>query len=215
MESTTPQRPTRRSTPLFAVVALTSLLGATACSSTNSGERATAASESMESFNFTTMKARDVVDATITSLETLMASSGDEIKPAFTAFRKDLVQLEQRAQSVREQAAAMKLRGDKYFAGWDADTSKISAGRNAELAKSYATIKEDMAAAKSNFEPFMATLKDIEAYLNLDLTSQGMAVAKPMAKAAGEQGRNVMNEIEQVLRQVNSVRGMISPTMER
>ena len=196
--------------PALALLTLAPLFGAAACSSTPESDGAAAATESMEAFNLSTVKVRDGIDQTIASLNTLVGSSGEEVKASFAAFKKNLADLEKNAEVVREEAAEMKSRGDAYFKDWEAGSSGMSTERHDELAKAYLTIKQDMTKAKDQFQPFLASLKDVQGYLGLDLTAQGLQGAAPLAKTATTQGGELKGSIEAVLQQVNSVRGMIS-----
>ena len=208
----------RRSAPIpaLALLALGTLLGSTACSSTTSAStRATAASESMQAFNASMIETRDGISATIESLNALMTASGNAVKPAFAAFKEDLADLHGRAEAVRAEAAAMKERGDEYFQGWEAGSSSISPERHDQLATAYSTIKQAMTRARAEFEPFLASLDDVESYLSLDLTKDGLEGAEPLADAATDKGAQVKAQLDAVLQQVNAVRGMISPGMER
>ena len=82
--------------------------------------------------------------------------------------------------------------------------------RRAELTAAYAKIKEDMAPAKEEFTPFLASLKDIESYLKVDPSMKGINSMADLVKKAKDNGAQVKSRIDAVLVQVNSVRGMLS-----
>jgi hypothetical protein len=88
----------------------------------------------------------------------------------------------------------------------------VSAERRAELAASYAKIKADMALAKEQFAPFLASLKDIEGYLSLDPSLKGVQAMATFVAKAKDNGAQVKSHIDAVLAQVNSVRGMLDTT---
>lgn len=217
METSTTSLRVERSAPIpaLALLAFGTLLGSSACSSTSGSERATEASKSMEAFNVSTIEVRDEITETIGSLNALIASSGDEVKPSFAAFQKNVSHLTKKAEVVRTEAAAMREHGEDYFEGWEAGSSSMSEERHAQLSMAYAKIQQDMTRAKTEFEPFLASLRDVESYLSLDLTAEGLDGVEPLAQTATAKGEEVKGQIDAVLLQVNSVRGMISPGLER
>jgi hypothetical protein len=163
----------------------------------------------MDSFALELAKVNDSIDGATQALKTLMESSGDNVKSSFNAFSNSVKVVEARASNVRKRAEEMKAQGDEYFKSWESD-SGMSKERHAQLTASYAKIKEQMLAAKEAFVPYLASLKDIQKLLGLDLTAQGLTGAQPLASKAQADAAEVKSRIKAVSEQVNSVSGHMS-----
>ena len=58
--------------------------------------------------------------------------------------------------------------------------------------------------------PFLASLKDVQSYLSLDLSRKGLDSVKDLAKKARANGDVVKSRIDAVVQQTNAVRGMLA-----
>ena len=156
-------------------------------------------------------KVSDNIDATLASLDALVETEGDDLATPFEAYAKSVKALEEEANGVRELAKEMEARGDEFFAEWETDeTSEVSPARRSKLTDAYRQIKESTTAAGAAFDPFLASLKDIESYLKLDLTRRSLASLTEVVAEGRTNGAEVKSLISKVLQEVNSVRGMLS-----
>ena len=163
---------------------------------------------SMGTFGVEVAKVKDSIDGTVAALEAVVETEPSDIRVNFDAYKRSLAALDKQAKVVRERAAEMRAMGDEFFKEWESE--KVSPERRAELTASYAKIKEDMTLAREQFTPFLGALKDIESYLELDLSLTGISAMGDLAKRAKDNGGAVKSSIDAVLVQVNSVRGMLS-----
>jgi hypothetical protein len=163
---------------------------------------------SMGEFGLEVAKVKDSIDRTVASLETVVASQPADIVTNVEAYGKTVKSLDGQAKVVRGRAEEMKAKGDEFFKEWEAPAN-VTPERRAELTQSYGKIKTDMAAAKEEFTPFLAALKDIESYLKVDPSVKGIGSMSKLAAKAKESGATVKARIDAVLVQVNSVRGML------
>jgi hypothetical protein len=176
-----------------------------------SGPDTAKTASAMESFSLETAKVNDAIDGATQALKALMASPGDNLKSSYSAFSNSVKVVEGRASNVRKMAEEMKARGNEYFKSWEAGSdSGMSKERHAELASAYGGIKDQMQSAKDAFAPYLASLKDIQKLLGLDLTAQGLAGAQPLAAKAEADAAEVKSRIKAVTEQVNSVSGLLS-----
>jgi hypothetical protein len=186
------------------------VLSITGC---GSSPDATEAVDSMGKFGIETAKVNDGIDAALESLDSLVTTQGDDLKTPFQAYSSQITALEEQAQVVKAQAQEMEAKGDEFFTAWEADTSSeggVSPERRARLGQAYAKIKNDLIGARDAFQPFLGSLKDVQGYLKLDLSRNGLASVKDVAAKARADGDKVKARIESVLREINSVRGMLS-----
>ena len=163
---------------------------------------------SMGEFGSEVAKVKDSIDRTLASLDTVVASQPADIVANVEAYGKSVKSLDGLAKVVKGRAEEMKSKGDEYFKAWEAPAD-VTPERRAQLTESYGKIKTDMAAAKEEFTPFLASLKDIESYLKVDPSVKGIGSMSKLTAKAKESGATVKARIDAVLVQVNSVRGML------
>jgi hypothetical protein len=191
----------------FQVVAVAALALSYGCAS--SGPNAKETVESMSAFGNETAKAKDTITSTVKSLETLTSSQADAIKPNFDAYSKAVTALDDQAKLVKATAEKMKANGESFFKAWEGSET-VTPERRAELSAGYAKIKADMTAAKEGFVPFMASLKDIQSYVSLDPTLKGIGSMGTLVQKAKDNSVAVNSQLDAVLKDLNSVRGMLS-----
>jgi hypothetical protein len=164
---------------------------------------------SMDTFGIEVAKVKDSIDGAIKSLEAVVTTEPSDIRANFDAYTKSVAALDKQAGVVRKRAEDMRTMGDEFFKEWE-PPKNVTPERRAELTASYAKIKQDMTLAKEQFTPFLKSLKDIQSYLELDLSLTGINSTVDLAKSARDNGATVKSSIDAVLVQVNSVRGMLS-----
>ena len=187
-----------------AVVAATALLYGCASSGPNARDTV----DSMGAFGTETAKAKDTINMAVTSLETLTSSQAADVKANFDAYSKAVTALDDQAKLVKANADKMKANGDLFFKDWEGSET-ITPERRAELSASYAKIKAHMTVAKESFVPFMACLKDIQSYVSLDPTLKGVNSMGGLVQKAKENSVTVNSQLDTVLTDLNSVRGML------
>ena len=190
----------------FRVLAVAAMALTYGCAS---GPSAKETVESMSAFGNETAKAKDTITSTVKSLETLTASQAEAIKANFDAYSKAVTALDDQAKLVKATAEKMKASGNAYFKDWEGSES-VTPERRAELSAGYAKIKDDMTAVKESFGPFMASLKDIQSYVGLDPTLKGIGSMGALVKKAKDNSVTVNSQLDAVLKDLNSVRGMLS-----
>jgi hypothetical protein len=191
----------------FRVMVVAAMALAYGCAS--SGPNAKDTVDSMGAFGNETAKAKDTINNTVKSLEILTSSQADDIKNNVDAYSKAVTALDDQANLVKAKADKMKANGDLFFKDWEGSET-ITPERRAELSASYAKIKADMTAAKESFVPFMASLRDIQSYVSLDPTIKGISSMGGLVQKAKDNSVTVNSELDAVLKDLNSVRGMLS-----
>lgn len=191
----------------FCVAALAGTLAISAGCASGPDTKGTV--DSMGNFGIEIAKVKDSIDVTVSALEAVVNTKASDLKTNFETFTKSVNALEDQSKVVRAHADDMRTRGDEFFKEWETSTT-VSDARRAELASSYAKIKTDMGLARDKFTPFLASLKDIDSYLKLDLSLTGVNNMSELVKKAKDNGAQVKSRIDAVLVQVNSVRGMLN-----
>lgn len=175
----------------------------------SSGPDAKGTVDSMGAFGLEVAKVKDSIDSTVRALESVVGSKPADINANLEAYSKAVAALGGQAEVVRGRAEEMRTKGDEFFEEWE-DPEDVTPERRAELTAAYAKIKTDMTAAKDAFIPFLASLRDVESYLKVDPSTKGLQSMSALVKTAKDNGTKVKSLIDQVLVQVNSVRGMLT-----
>jgi len=173
------------------------------------GPNAKSTVDSMTTFGNETAKAKDSIDNSVRSLDTLVNSQPADLKNNFDAYSKAVADLDDQSKVVKANADKMRSNGDVFFKEWEG-SNNVSPERRSELSASYGKIKQDMAGAKEAFIPFMASLRDIQGYLGLDLSVKGVNSMAPLVAKAKDNSTQVKSQLDDVLNQLNSVRGMLA-----
>jgi hypothetical protein len=166
--------------------------------------------DSMNTFALEVARAKDSIDSTVKALETVVGSQPGDIQTNVDAYSKSVVALDTQAKVVRGRAEEMKAKGDEFFKDWEAASDSVSPERRAALNASYVKIKTDMAAAREEFAPFLAALKDIEGYLKVDPSPKGIDSMTDLVKKGKGTGTSVKSHVDAVLLQLNSISGTLN-----
>ena len=199
----------------FSIV--TALALASGCAST-APERAAKATESIDALIAEMGKVKGGVDQSLNALDALVSKPSDNLKGQFDAYAQSVAALDQHAKAVADRAEAMKARGQEYFKGWEESTATLSSEemrayseqRRAKLSAAYTDIQEKTGKAKEEFGPFITSLKDIQSYLSLDLTANGLQSVGNLATKGRASGAKVKENIDAVVKDCETVRNVLS-----
>ncbi len=187
------------------VVVAGALSATTGCASSADAKSAV---DSMSSFGLEVAKVKDSIDKALKGLETVSGSQPADVRANIDAYSKSVDALDGQAKVVKARADEMKSKGDEFFKEWEPPQS-VSKERRADLTSSYGKIKTDMAAAKDAFGPFLAALKDVQGYLKVDPSTTATSSVADLVNRAKDAGTQVKKSLDDVLNQLNSVRGMV------
>lgn len=165
-------------------------------------------------------KGQGQIDAVLAALGELGGANGSDLPAQFKAFQKSLGQLASTAKDVASKADRMQRDGQAYFKGWDADLASIgdegvrarSEARRNEIKQEFDSIAARYQEAAAEFKPFMATLRDIETALKLDLTAQGVQSLAPVVKRAGDEAVKVKASLARLSQDFRDLSGQLAAT---
>jgi hypothetical protein len=169
---------------VLAAGALTLLLSAGCASSGNEKGNQTAASIQAAANNIAALPAE--IGKTLASLSDLVNRPAADLRPQYKAFVLNLAAAEDAGREVEDARMDLGQQGKAYFAEWDAQLAKIknedikarSQSRKHEVAQQLQAIKKNYAEAEVIYRPFMSSLKDVQKYLSVDLTPDGVTAIK-------------------------------------
>jgi hypothetical protein len=158
------------------------------------------------------------VDKALAALDALVSKPSDDLKGQYDAYSQSVAALDGHAKAVVDRAAAMKARGQEYFKGWEETSASLSSDemrtyseeRRAKLSAAYEGIQTKTSEAKEEFGPFITSLKDIQSYLGLDLTTTGLQSVGDLAKKATSQGADLKESIDAVVKDLETVKGVLA-----
>ena len=188
-------------------VVVTAMALVQGCASSEPTAKDTVAS--MSAFGNSTASAKDAINRTVKSLETLTGSQAGDVKNNFEAYTSAVTALDSQEKLVNANADQMTAKGDVFFKNWEGSEA-VTPERRAELSAAYERIKTSTAAARDSFAPFMSSLKDIQSYVSLDPTLKGINSMGTLVQKAKDDGVTVNSQLDAVLKDLNSVRGMLS-----
>lgn len=175
--------------------ALALLFGAGCASSGHEKSNQTAAHIQTAANNIAALPA--AIDKTLAALSDLVNKPQVDLRPVYKEFVFDLAVLEDAAKEIVDARIEVGQQGKAYFAEWDAQLAQIknedirarSQSRKNEVAQQLQAIKRSYAEAEVAYRPFMAGLKDVQKYLSVDLTPDGVAAIKgTVAKSVAAAG---------------------------
>jgi len=159
------------------------------------------------------------VDATLASLDKIVAQATVDPRKAFKEFDKNVPRIDSAATKAKKRATEMKEKGKDYFDKWekelaavnDPDIRKLAEERKAKLQAAFANIRKSMEPARDQFNGWLASLKDLQKYLSNDLTISGIDAAKDLIAKNKSEGLAVQQNLDKVIAELNTVVSTITP----
>jgi hypothetical protein len=163
-------------------------------------------------------KARTQTDQTLVKLDALVATTAGDLAPPYKAYTEAVAKLDADLRAVFGRLDDMKAKGTAYFEAWEKqiagvttpEVRELADKRKADLVAKYATLQDAMTKAKDEFGPFITSLKDIQTYLGLDLTANGLQGVGPLVTKAKDAGAKVKENIDTVVKDCETVRDLLS-----
>ena len=177
------------------------------------------AGASIAEFRDEIVEVKRSVDATVASLDKIVAQATTDPRKAFKEFDKNVPGVESGAVKAKKRAEEMKARGKEYFEKWekelanvnDPDIRKLAAERKTKLEATFSNIKTTMEPARDQFNAWNSQLKDLQKYLGQDLTIGGIDAAKELIAQSKKGGMEVQLTLDKVIAELNTVVATITP----
>jgi hypothetical protein len=188
------------------------------CGTTSGYKQADKTGEGIATFREEVLNGKKAIDATVASLDQVAASAATDPRKPFEQFSKDLSNLESTATKIRKRGQDMKEQGDAYFAQWqkqlaevkNPDIQKLASERQAKLKEAFDNIKKVSEPLKTQFDPWMSDLKDLQKYLSNDLTVNGVDAAKSLFTKANTEGKEVQKSMDALIAELNTISATIN-----
>ena len=204
------------------ILTLTTLAAAAllaGCGTPSGYKQADKTGEGIADFRAEIGKGKQAIDAAMKSLDQIALTATTDPRKAFEQYSKSVANLESTAAKARKRSQDMKEQGKAYFAQWEkqmaevknAEIRNLAAARKAKLQETFDTIAKVAGPLKSQFDPWMSDLKDLEKYLANDLTIAGVDAAKSLIAKTEDEGRDVQKSMDALVAELNTVAATITP----
>jgi chromosome segregation ATPase len=158
------------------------------------------------------------VDAVQATLNAFQNNSRDQ-RALYAQYKDQVEQVEDRAEDISAEVAAMQQRVDTYRSAWrqeaaqiaDPDLRQAAQERAEVIQERLNTIIADYRATKDAYYPFIRKLRDVETFLSNDLTAGGVNAAKPSMQEAVRLGDTLKEQARQVIQGIDEALPRLSP----
>ena len=191
----------------------------TGCVSTETSRQEPTLREDFIEYRQIVVQAMGQVDAALHALDELAVQANRDPRPAYLAFAKAVHRLEVDSIKVRARTQAMRARGDAYFEHWEAylagvnnqQVRTLAEQRRPELKRSFEQAQSASHQVREGFRPFLSDLQKLRATLEADPSLARIDAAKDLILAAKDKGRQVLQGLDRVLAEMNSMTALLRP----
>jgi len=200
----------------FVAVALVgAALVLTGCggSSTSGYQRAAGTGGSLLKDKADMVKLKDLATKTTVALNDLISDPQRDLKPQYKAFTSAVSKLDAMAKKTRERGVAIQAGLDKYVDAWrdevvtiqDVKLREQALDRVSQAKESFKRLYAELTAVKEALAPYVGSLKDIQHYLDTDLTPAGLKTIQEMATKAVASDKEILQHIDAVAAELDRV----------
>jgi len=157
------------------------------------------------------------IGVTMTALESLKGSANKsaDMKNDLDAFNRSYGTLEKELDKARTQAISMKAKAKEHQEAWEKEVEGIqnpklrekATDRLADEKKQFQKIIDRGEDLRQVGTPFMADLKDVKTFLDVDPSQQGVATLSNSIWKLGNQSKTVQKRIGALLVQIDKALG--------
>ena len=188
------------------------------CATTTGSDRAEKTSTKMESVDSDIREAITQIDATGTSLQSLIDPNQSDMKDAFETYSENVAKMEELGENLIKHTDEMSARGKDYFDEWkkqgetytNPQIREASEKRGAALNTVFRSISDSSIGVKGSFVAYMNDIKEVQTFLSTDLTNKGIASITPVAQKAIRDGASLKNAVVPVLSALDSARSELA-----
>ncbi len=189
------------------------------CASTETSRKEPILRQDFLEYRQIVVQATSQIDAALHALDELAVQANRDPRPAYQAFAKAVHRLEVDSIKVRARTQAMRARGDAYFEHWEAylagvdnqQVRKLAEQRRPELKRSFEQAQLASQQVREGFRPFLSDLQKLRATLEADPSLARIDAAKESILAAKDKGRQVLQGLDRVLAEMNSMTALLRP----
>ncbi len=153
------------------------------------------------------------IDSTTTTLSDLTKNPRLNTERQVAFYQKEMSDLEEVAQRVRDTHTQMQANSNQYFQEWDKELGKI---QNKEIAsagtqrmeasmKAVEAVRQKLEEAKETLAPFMSNLRDINRYFKQDQTADAVVAIRPVIQKTLSQKPAAVRKLDEVAAEIDRI----------
>ena len=175
---------------------------------------------SMEDAQKELMETKELIEDTMTALNSLVQADGETLRKQYKKFVKEMANTKKQCEKVQENAKDMDTQGDTFFMAWkqdlgtfeNTDIRKRSEERRTASLKSFNKMTGTVQDAINTLESFLKSMDDIQKYLDIDLTSAGISFISTQINQKKENATAVQKAIDNAISEIDRMIGEMPPT---
>ena len=205
---------------ILTAAAVASVIAVAGCAS-KSYDKGTMASVATDSAAAQVATVSTKVTDTLGALNGLAFKPEGDLRKQFDKFNSAVKDLQVAANDLDAKVAVMQAQGQAYLDNWNNQLAAISSEEIRNLsAQRKATVTTNLATAVYSYEltkgalqPFLLDLRDIQTYLNNDLTASGVAAIKATVAKTKADAVPLRDSIKKLRSDFSELGGSLSPVM--
>ena len=158
------------------------------------------------------LAAKAQMDVTNQTLGELAKSSNANAQANYDKFTTEFAKFQSLANVCRSRNQDLKTRTQAYFDSWNkqAEINNPELRRRAteqrvQAEKTFSTIKSEVELAKLSFDPYVAQLTDVSAYLKGNLSPAALASADELVTKANANSKELSGHIDTIVTEINKI----------
>ena len=192
----------------------------TGCATSSGYKQADKTGQGIADFHKEVLNVKKAVDQNMSLLDKITETASQDPRKAYEAFAKSVNQVESAREKAAKRAADVKTAGTAYFKTWEAQLANISnpeirqlaEERKARLNEMFGKLGPLLEAAKADFDPYLADIKDLRTFLSQDLTIAGVDAAKATILKTQEHGNKLQISLDKLVAEMNSIAAALTPS---
>ncbi len=159
------------------------------------------------------IKLKELVTQTTAALNDLIGDPQRDLKPQYKAFTSSVNKVDSLAKKSRERGVAIQASLDKSVDAWREEVVTIqdvtlrdqALERVAQAKESYKRLYTELNTFKEALTPYVGSLKDIQRYLDTDLTPAGLKTVQTRAAKATAADKDILKGIDAAAAELDRV----------
>jgi len=155
----------------------------------------------------------NLIDDTMATLDGLGQQAEIGVEAQYKQFAKKVAGTQKQCKKLRDSAETMQVKGDEYFMAWEKELESFenpdirarSEERRATALESFQKMTGSVQGAIESIEPYLGDMKDIQTYLNIDLTPAGIASISTQIQKTKEKAKTVHGTIDRAIAEIDRV----------
>lgn len=159
------------------------------------------------------------MDIAVTELNNLVNNPQADLRPQFNRFSAAVNKLNSLSSSVQKAETDLQSRSKTHFDSWDKELTTIqnevirsnAQARKSEVLNRFNDLRNNCATVLTGYSPVQSDLRDMQRFLNSDLTLGGLAAIKDTASRVTQQATPVRESVSKLVAEMKSVATAVLP----